>query len=464
MIVMITSELVYLYWGFFYAGDLAKMMIVLLPIVTWRGLKLREFYLLAVCLALVISTYIYSGNLIDALLDGIERSAYLASFILLMALLREGAVTSHSVLELGKFLTRQPPGRRFFTLFAGGHFFAVMINLGALSLFAPIIQRGVRDGLDDKQPLGTASKIDERRQLSAVFRGFSWFLLWAPTAVTQAIMPTLMTGIDAARLMITGACVAIIMTCVSWFEDYLRWRVAENGDDNKTVNSDIHPRDLPARAMKRLGLVCLSLFGISGILAQVFEVTLVTAVMATVPMVVVAWVWLQTPVPEDTGAKTNAQSRLKDIGFDAMPGYFRETVFIACAGFIGSLAAGLVPTDELTSIIEFLNLPDWLLLWTLTVLVWVFGQIGLSPITMAIFLASVLSEVPDFPVDMTLAALAIAAGTAVCTTGAPFSSGAVMLAGATGYSTQTLTWRWNGTYTMISMLVLAAIYAVLLKI
>ena len=65
------------------------------------------------------------------------------------------------------------------------------------------------------------------------------------------------------------------------------------------------------------------------------------------------------------------------------------------------------------------------------------------------------------PVDTTLSALAIAAGTAVCTTGAPFSSGAIMLARATGYSSLTLTWRWNGLYTIVVLAALAAIYAVL---
>ena len=153
--------------------------------------------------------------------------------------------------------------------------------------------------------------------------------------------------------------------------------------------------------------------------------------------------------------------RLGEITFMTIPGYVRVAVFIACAGFIGTLAAKLVPAGEVAAQIGLAGQPGWLVLWALTVTVWAFGQIGISPVAMAVFLGSLVAELPDMPVDMTLAALAIAAGTAVCSTGAPFSSGALMLARATGYSSFTLTWRWNGPYTLIAMAVLAVVYAVL---
>ena len=61
-------------------------------------------------------------------------------------------------------------------------------------------------------------------------------------------------------------------------------------------------------------------------------------------------------------------------------------------------------------------------------------------------------------IDITHAALAIAAGTAICTCGAPFSAGALMLSRATGYPSTVLTWRWNGLYTLISMIILLGVY------
>ena len=118
---------------------------------------------------------------------------------------------------------------------------------------------------------------------------------------------------------------------------------------------------------------------------------------------------------------------------------------------------------DVAAVIGLEQQPGWLILTTLTVVVWLFGQVGLSPITMAVFLGSLVAELPSVPVDITLCALAIAAGTAVCTGGAPFSSGVAMLARATGYAPMTLSWRWNGAYTLAAMAVLALVYAFLTR-
>ncbi len=461
MLVLVAAELVVLYWSASGAAVLPQGLVVALPLLAWRFLRLREIYLLAICFILVALAW-FTGKPVAALsLEGLSRSAYLASFILLMALLREGALTSPAVLEVGTFLTRQPSSRRFFTVFGAGHFFAILINLGALSLLAPIIQRGVRADIPAGEPLDDIGQVRERRQLSAALRGFSWFLVWAPTAVTQAVLPTLMTGIDPVRLIVTGLGLTLLMLGVSWAEDSLRWR----GFRKKLKSEGRLPlataTRLPAAAARNLGFVCLALFGLSMVFTALADVSIVTGVMLAAPVVVVAWVFVQQSESAVRPAMKAAAGRLDEIAFEAMPGYVREAVFIGCAGFIGTLAAKLVPAADVAAWIGLSGQPGWLVLWALAVAVWVFGQVGLSPIAVAVFLGSLVAELPDMPVDMTLAALAIAAGTAVASTGAPFSSGALMLARATGYSSFTLTWRWNGPYTLIAMAVLAPVYAVL---
>ena len=457
---LVGCELLFLYAGLGSAAVIAQVLLLALPVIGWRQIKLREVYLLAVCALLIGLSVLLGKPVLAHSLEGLTRSAYLASFVLLMALLREGAMTSRSVLEVGTFMTRQPASRRFVTLFAGGHFFAVLINLGALSLLAPIIQRGVRSALPDGAALDDIAEVRERRQLSAVLRGFSWFLLWAPTAVTQAVMPTLMSGIDAARLIATGLALAVVMLGVSWLEDAVRWRGFRRklkAEGRLPLSADMA---LPARAVRNLGLVCAALFGCTLAFTAGFDVGIVTGVMLTSPIVVAIWVYVQLGGQAEARGSA-ASKRLAEITFVAIPGYFREAVFLGCAGFIGTMAAKLIPAGEVAAAIDLANQPDWLVLWVLTVAVWVFGQVGLSPITMAVFLGSVVAELPSLPVDITLAALAIAAGTAVCTTGAPFASGALMLARATGHSSFTLTWRWNGVYTVMSILVLALVYRVL---
>jgi len=104
------------------------------------------------------------------------------------------------------------------------------------------------------------------------------------------------------------------------------------------------------------------------------------------------------------------------------------------------------------------DLPAWAFLAALSIAVWAGGQVALSPITMAVFLGSLVAALPQAPADPTLAALAIAAGTAICTTGAPFASGTLMLARASGHSGVTLTWKWNGVYTAFATAVLVALF------
>jgi len=88
-------------------------------------------------------------------------------------------------------------------------------------------------------------------------------------------------------------------------------------------------------------------------------------------------------------------------------------------------------------------------------------MVALSPITTAVFLGSLVTELGAVPADPTSVVLAIAAGTAVCTLGTPFASGTLMLARASGYSGVELTWKWNLAYTAVSMAVLAGVYALL---
>src|SRR3546814_9012071 len=104
--------------------------------------------------------------------------AFLAAFMVLLALLRDGAATSDAVLRLGRYLTRQPPGRRYLAIQGGGHLLGIVLNFGALSLLGPLIHRGLRAGAAAGERHLLA--IREQRQMSAPARGFSWCGVWSP--------------------------------------------------------------------------------------------------------------------------------------------------------------------------------------------------------------------------------------------------------------------------------------------
>lgn len=455
MFLLVVSELAAIYLQLSAAKLVAMTCVFIIPLLAWRMLKSREMYLIGVSCLLSLLALATSSEALDWMLEGLSRSAYLASFILLMALLREGALTSKSVINLGRFLTLQPPQRRFVAVFGGTHMLSVMINLGALSLIAPIIQRGVRADLPAGEPLNEVAKIRERRQIVASLRGFSWFLIWAPTAVTQAVMPTLMEGIEALRLLGLGLCIALLMLFLGWCEDWLRWRNTGRRIRQQGLLGTQSTPQFPLRSARNFGLVCALLFGVSVASYEFAGVTIVSGAMLAAPIVVMVWLLVQQPSDRRL---IGTVGRLDEITNTAMPGYVREMFFVACAGFIGTMGAYLVPIEQIAQVIGLEHAPGWSILLGISMTVWCFGQVGLSPITMAVFLGSLVAQVSVLPVEMTHAALAIAAGTAICTTGAPFSAGALMLSRATGYSPMTLTWRWNGLFTFLSISLLTLIY------
>ncbi len=442
--------------------DLASHILLLgVPVIGLRRLRLREAYLLGLCAALLVLAWLYEPDPQTLVLRALDRAGFLAAFILLMGLLREGGITSPAVLQCGTYVTQQPPQWRFLAVFMGSHFFSVLINLGSLSLLAPIIQRGVRGDHRQREDLDEIALLRERRQLTALLRGFAWFLLWAPTAVTQAILPTLIPGVDPGRVLLIGGLLAVLMLAVSWGEDTLRWWPLRRRLRASGKLPQREKLSLPRSALLRLGAVSALLFGLTLLFTFWGNVLLVAGVMLAAPLVLLVWVFLQQPNAESGARLAGTLRRLGEVTAFGLPSFVREAVSLGAAGFIGTVAAALVPADQVASALSVEQMPGWIFLSLLSLFVWLCGLVALSPITTAVFLGSLVTELGAVPAEPTLIVLAIAAGTAICTLGAPFASGTLMLARASGYSGVDLTWRWNLAYTLASMAVLAAVYAAL---
>ena len=185
-------------------------------ILSWRLIGLREIYLLVVCgglTAFALFGLQMPWTIFDA---AINQAVFLMAFLLLLALLHEAAVTSPAVADCGQFLTRQPPARRYFAIFSGSNLMSVLFNLGIISLLTPLIQKGVEN---DKTYI---AEIRERRQLSSMLRGFSWSVVWSPTAIAPLAVLELIDGISREWWSIYGFMCATAVCIVGWAED--RWR------------------------------------------------------------------------------------------------------------------------------------------------------------------------------------------------------------------------------------------------
>jgi len=207
MIGLAALELAYLIGHVEFAGLLGRGAALMVVVVVAPRFGVREWVLLGVACALTAGLA-GAGDGWSAARHALDQGAFFAAFILLMTLLREAAITSPAVQGLGHFLTNQQPGRRFVATYLGGHLSGVLLNFGAISLLAPLVQRGVR-----AEPAVTAederrAAIREQRQLSALIRGFALVITWAPTTLTQAIILQSLPGLDVGRVMVLGLVVS----------------------------------------------------------------------------------------------------------------------------------------------------------------------------------------------------------------------------------------------------------------
>ena len=443
MLALTAAVLAHLVGGMGWAALPSRALALALLVVVLPRFGAREWFLLGVAGALSLGLALRPGGMAD-LGDALASGAYFAAFILSMMLLREAAVTSASVLAVGRWMARQPPGRRFVATWFGGHLAGILMNFGAVSLLAPLVQRGVRAEPAVTEDDRRRAAIRERRQLSALIRGFAWVICWAPTTLTQAIILDVVPGLEPGRAIATGISLSLVMLAGGWAEDRLRW------GRPRTPGLAGPP---PMRAALDLLAVYAAL--ILGALAvqAVLGVSLPQALMTVAPVMLVGWVVSQSL----GGVIGGARARLAEITGKAIPRLARDAYLLGAAGYIGIAAARLAPVPAIAGWTERAGVPGWVLVAGLPVLITLGGQVALSPMMMVVFLAAVVSALPVLPAPPEIVAVALGAGWALSMTAAPNATGALLIAGATGVPSTVMTRRWNGAYSLAALAVLAAL-------
>jgi len=406
-------------------------MIVVLPL-TARRLGLREAYLLTLCTVLTAAIFTFKEMPLSAIKTALDQAMFLMAFILLIGLIQQAAMTSPAILECGTFLTRQRAGRRYFALFLGAHTMAHLFNLGVVSLLTPLIRRGAEDKSDPLNP------IRERRQINSMLRGFSWALVWSPTAIAPLVLMTLLPDANRGLWMMAGLGIAFVMMFIGWVED--RWQFR----DYQPVAGAVSP-SFPKHAYGYFLLVCLVLLGLTIGAMVLFDESVVFGLMIASPIILVGWLMIQ-----HKGRWPPTRDRIGDVALGHLPNAAPLAVTLGCSGFIGRAGAALIPAAEWSAALEIEAWPGWVFLLSLSVGVAALSQLALSPIMMAVFFGSLIASIPELPTDVTWAALAISCGWALSMTASPFATVVLMIAGSTDHTGRELTWIWNWRFSLIA--------------
>lgn len=423
-------------------GWAAGAAFIVLCVVGLRTSTIREVLLLIASVLLSVALLSVPGNVL-VFLEALDLAAYFAAFILLLTALKIAAERSQSVLSVGRYLIQQPASGRFVATASGGHVLGVFLNFGAVSLMAPLIQNAAKR--DD----GSTDLALERRQLSALLRGFAWILLWAPTTLTQAVLLTLFVEIDLPKLIALGVGTAVLMMGVGFLFDRYEWR-----DTRDAISAPIFPK----AAMLRLGLVCGVLISATAGLKIAGDLSTALSLMFVAPVVTLIWFAAQrsegVSVPRQLGGFWPA------LNADAK-GLARSAIALGLSGFIGRVLAEVLPMERLTTGLDFAGMPGWLFLAALPVIITLGGQIALSPIILVVFIGEVVQMFPSLPAEPTHIVFALSAGWAISMFASPNATATLLISATTKIPPTRLTWGWNLSYGILCYVILVGVFFLL---
>lgn len=412
-------------------------------------LGLREKYLLTLCAVLTLLTVWLHPEPAAVLRAGLDQASFLMAFLLLLNLLHEAAATSPAVARCGDYLTKQPPGRRYYALNFGSAIMAVLFNVGVVSFLVPLIQRGIASAT----PGDALNPIRERRQVSAMLRGFAWCVIWSPTAIAPLALMELIPGTNRQLWIVIGFFVSLGLLVLGALEDRFTFRTYRPQTKRAVP---VFPRV----AFFRFLLACSWLFGMSALVMLLSGETVVFGLMVSCPVMLIGWILVQN-LGAGQGAVAATAGRLRVIAFENLGGAAPVAITLACSGYVGRVAAALIPAEAWASFLGLEAMPDFVFLSLLPVAVAALSLLALSPIMMAVFFGSLIGGLPVLPADPTLTALAISCGWALSMTLSPFATVVLLINRVGGIPARRLTWQWNLTYTMLAALALVPIFAVL---
>lgn len=445
LFTLLLCEVLSLATGWVGFGYGAQASFLALCLVAMGSTSLRERSLMGIALGLA-AVLLWQGKGTEALGSALSLGAFFGAFIATLTAMRDIAARSASVLDVGQYLTSQPAGRRFYATAFGGHFLAVFLNFGAVSLMAPLVQKSAVHA--DGRPFAAL----ERRQISALIRGFAWLLLWAPTTLSQAVLLTIFTEVTLWDIVPIGLATAVGFTVLGRLYDRYEWR-------GQALPGPVASPDFPRRAAWVVSGICALLIGATFAGSLLFQASIAQTLLFVVPVVTFGWFLGQEwhapraplqHLPVFAGVlKTSAGSLA------------RSAIALGLSGFIGRAAGQALPVETIAQTLNVAALPGWLFLAILPALITLGGQIALSPILIVVFLGELLGAMQALPTGQAQILYALSMGWALSMTASPNATATLLISGTTNIAPTTLTWRWNLRYGLLCYIFALPIFAII---
>ena len=432
------------------AAGLASILALLIVLATaLRRLTSREKVLVTLAVIGTVFALMLSNNPLELIERAGLQAAFLTAFMVLLSLLRDGAVTSSSVLSLGQYLTTRRPGRRYLAIHCGGQLLGMILNFGALTLLGPLIQRGARSIEAGNEAI---VKWREQRQISALMRGFSWTVAISPATVSLAITVSVVKGANLLVVCLYGFSVVLGALVIGWGLDLNTGRVAKvalkgSGQETK-VSGTIE--NFPYASARRLAVVCVTLFTVSMITVLLSGSRIVPALMLASPVVTVLWLSIQ-----HRRAKLGSSvyiERLRNIATHSVPAGVPEAVTLASAGYIGVIVVAMISPPWFAGVTGITSLGAPWLYFLVMGSVPILSNLAMPPILTVTVMGGLYSTLAFEGIDPNLLACSLGWGWALNLTASPFGGVPLILGRLIGISSTRLSWHWNGLFSLLMFL------------
>ncbi|MGY9046093.1 MAG: hypothetical protein ACKVKF_03210 [Rhodobacterales bacterium] len=429
-------------WGLAsWSGILTPYLVVGVVMCFAAQVRLSRQAFIAVAAALTLALALTQGGWQTTTLKALESAGFIAAFFSALSTLRNVAQTSPGIQKAGRFLSAQPPGRRYAALTVGGQGFALLLNYGAIQLLGALAMANA-----SAEPNSEIRGHRIRRMLLAIQRGFISTLPWSPLSFAVAISTTVVPDTSWAQAVIPGLVTSVLMAGIGWGLDTLF-------KPKLSVPPPVRVEPEGGWATMRPLLILLGLLVSSVATLHVLtDVRVIGLVAVIVPVIAIAWLFIQNI---GQGGFGRVSGRLRNYVCSELPGYRSELTLLMMAGYIGTVGSALLVPLIARAGLDVAALPTWLILVGFVWIIPLAGQAGMNPILAVTLLAPLIPDTATLGITPVALVVALTSGWVLSGVTSPFTATTLLIGSFAGISAQRVGLVWNGAYALICAVVLS---------
>lgn len=365
---------------------------------------------------------------------GLTAAEFVAAFFTALSTLGNAAASSPAIRQCGRYLSQQPPGRRYAALTVGGQLFSMLLNYGSLTLLGSLAAASAKE-----EPDAEVRFHRTRRMLLAIERALVSTLPWSPMSFAFTFSSILISGSSWTGALYPSLMCGAILAGSGWLLDSVfKPRL---GRRRRPVQ---RPEGTPSSLLPLVGLLLIIGTLVIG-LHIVTGIRVPGIVIVIVPLISLTWIFLQ----EGTSAPfIKISARVRGFVGNELPGLQSEIVLLTMAGYIGTVGSSLIGPLVTAAGIELSLLPPVVILLMLIWLIPAAGQVGMNPLLSVSLLAPLLPSASAIGLTPTAMLIATTAGWSLSGISSPYTAMAVIIGSFGNVSARQVGLRWNGMYTL----------------